>query len=414
MRRARPYLAVGWFWFLGMLVPVIGLVQSGAQQMADRYTYLPLIGVFIMLVWGVSEAFEEWEIRRPKPEGRKQAEGSGLLSAAAPQAGASFGFRPSGFGLPQLAAAGLAGLVLLACAAVTSRQVGWWRDNQRLFQHALDVTQGNYMAHNNLAGDYLVRGEWDGAIEHYQTSLAMQPLQTHQLEIHIALAKALSKRGRYAEAAGQFAEVLQAQPDNVGALVQLGIARARQGMGPEAERAFAEALRLDPNNASAHDSFGNVLAQEGRHEEAVRQFEEALRAQPDNTGTLNNLAISCKKLGRVSEAIGHYREAIRLQPDSVEALNNLAWMLAAYPDAQFRNGAEAVQLATRACELTKYQNPVTLTTLAAAYAETGQFQTAISFAEQAQELAKGSQGALAGRLSAMIEAFRAGRSYHAD
>ena len=101
-----------------------------------------------------------------------------------------------------------------------------------------------------------------------------------------------------------------------------------------------------------------------------------------------------------------------MQPDSVEALNNLAWLLAAHPDAQFRNGADAVQLATRACELTKYQNPVPLATLAAAYAETGQFQTAVSLAEQAQELARGTQGALAARLSAMLAAYRAGHPYY--
>ena len=181
----------------------------------------------------------------------------------------------------------------------------------------------------------------------------------------------------------------------------------------EAARAFAEALRIDPADADAHNSFGNLLAQLGKHEEAVRQFEAAVRLKPDYAGAHNNLAISCKKLGRIGEAIAHYREAIRAQPESVEAINNLAWLLAAHPEAQFRNGAEAVQLATRACELTKYQNPVALTTLAAAYAETGQFQTAVSFAERAQELAKGGQGASAERLSAMLEAFRAGHPYHA-
>jgi Flp pilus assembly protein TadD len=175
---------------------------------------------------------------------------------------------------------------------------------------------------------------------------------------------------------------------------------------------FETALSLRPDDVKTRNNLGNVLAQQGRHAEAVREFEEALRLNPDHVTAHNNVAISYKKLGRIGEAIAHYREAIRLQPDSVEAINNLAWLLAAHPDAQFRNGAEAVPLATRACELTKYQNPVALTTLAAAYAETGQFQTAISFAERAQELAKGSQGALAGRLSAMLEAFRAGRPYY--
>jgi Flp pilus assembly protein TadD len=192
----------------------------------------------------------------------------------------------------------------------------------------------------------------------------------------------------------------------------LGRALAGQRRYDEAVTHFETALSLRPDDVKTRNNLGNVLAQQGRHAEAVREFEEALRLNPDHVTAHNNVAISYKKLGRIGEAIAHYREAIRLQPDSVEAINNLAWLLAAHPDAQFRNGAEAVPLATRACELTKYQNPVALTTLAAAYAETGQFQTAISFAERAQELAKGSQGALAERLSAMLEAFRAGRPYY--
>ena len=173
-------------------------------------------------------------------------------------------------------------------------------------------------------------------------------------------------------------------------------------------------LRLHPDDAGAHNNLGNVLALQGKPEEAVRQFEEAVRLKPDHAVARNNLAISCKKLGRTARRSAHYREAIRLKPDFLEPLNNLAWLLAAHPDARFRNGAEAVGLATRACELTKYQNPTPLATLAAAYAETGRFPEAVSFAEQAQELAKGGQGALAERLAAMLEAFRAGRPYYAE
>jgi Flp pilus assembly protein TadD len=139
-----------------------------------------------------------------------------------------------------------------------------------------------------------------------------------------------------------------------------------------------------------------------------------VRLKPDHAGAHNNLALSLSKLGRVGDAITHYREAIRLQPDSLAALNNLAWILAAHPQAQFHNGAEAVRLATQACELTQYQNPTLLTTLAAAYGETGQFPEAVSFAERAQGLVKGGQGPLAERLAAMLEAFRANRAYHAD
>jgi Flp pilus assembly protein TadD len=433
---AHPYLAVGWFWFVGMLVPVIGLVQVGMQQVADRYTYLPLIGVFIMLVWGASAAVAEWEIRRPKPEGgaqfrRPKPEGREKPEARSPKGPASapeitalqngqaaasdiglrpsFGFRPSGFGFPQLALAGLGGAALLACAMVTTLQLGYWHDSERLFRHALEVTRDNYVAQNNLGVALLKEGKLDEAITHYRVAVTLRPRWERP---HLGLGEGLSRTGHYEEAAEQFSEALQILPGLVPALVQLGIARAQLGKPDEAVQALVEALRIAPDDVGAHNSLGSVFAQQGKHEEAVRQFEEAVRLKPDHAGAYNNLAISCKKLGRIGEAITHYREALRWQPDSLEALNNLAWLLAAEPDARFRNGAEAVALATRACELTKYQNPVPLATLAAAYAETGRFQEAVSFAGQAQDLARGSQGALAARLSAMIEAYRAGHPYH--
>ena len=137
-----------------------------------------------------------------------------------------------------------------------------------------------------------------------------------------------------------------------------------------------------------------------------------MRLKPNHAGAYNNLAISCKKLGRIGEAIAHYRETMRLQPDYLEPLNNLAWMLATHPDAQFRNGTEAVQLATRACELTRYENPIPLGTVAAPYAAAGQFKEAIVYAERAQQLAEGRQPALAARFSAMLEAVRAGHPYY--
>jgi Flp pilus assembly protein TadD len=332
--RRFPYIAVGWLWFLGTLVPVIGIIQVGDQSMADRYTYFPLIGLFVALVWTATAI----------------ASGGRYRPAALPAVGVG---------------------VLLVCAIVTRQQVRLWRNSETLFLHATEVTRGNYVAHNGLGLHYFKQGRVDEAVRQYAAALQMNPLYD---AAHSNLGRALADQRRYDEAVTHFETALSLRPDDV----------------------------------KTRNNLGNVLAQQGRHEEAVREFEEALRLNPDHVTAHNNVAISYKKLGRIGEAIAHYREAIRLQPDSIEALNNLAWLLAAHPDTQFRNGAEAVQLATRACELTKYQIPVALTTLAAAYAETGQFQTAISFAERAQELAKGGQGALAERLSAMLEAFRAG------
>jgi tetratricopeptide (TPR) repeat protein len=372
---SRPWRVMGWFWFLGMLVPVIGLVQVGMQQTADRYTYLPLIGLFVMVVWEVSERV-----------GQIQGDRNHIV----------------------LAAGALAGL--LGCAVLTRSQLGYWQDSERLFRHALAVTRDNWLAHDCLGHAVLAQGKEDEAISEYEAAVALQP----RPEIRFSLGTTLSKRHRYEEAAAQFSEMLRATPENVPVLVQLGLARAQQGRTEDALQALSEAVRIDPTDVGAHNNLGNILMQKGRLREAVKQFEEAVRLDPRHAGAHNNLAISYKKLGHINEAIAHYREALRLEPESLQALNNLAWTLAAYPKAQYRDGAEAVRLATKACELTRYQSPIPLATLAAAYAERGKFEEAISFSERARDLPQAGQGAPAATLAAMLEAFRAGRPYYAE
>ena len=335
--RRSPHLIVGWLWFVVMLVPVIGLVKVGMQQMADRYTYLPLVGVFVAVVWEISDRLSASPLRLP------------VLGAAA-------------------------GAALLACVLATGTQLNHWRDSERLFRHALGATQDNYLAHNNLGFALFTRGEIDEAIRHYETALRINPLYE---DAHSNLGRALSERGKYDEAAAH----------------------------------FETTLRLRPDDVKAHNNLGNVLALQGKHEQAVIHFAEAVRPNPDHANAHNNLALSYGRLGRTGQAIAHYREALRSQPDFVAALNNLAWTLAAHPDAQFRNGAEAVQLATRACELTHYQQPIPLATLSAAYAEAGQFNEAVTLAERAQNLADPGRTALAARLQEMLDTFRAGRAY---
>jgi protein O-mannosyl-transferase len=338
--RRRPYLLVGWLWFLGTLVPVIGLVPLGAHGVADRYSYFPLIGLFLALVWGAADWAARW------------SHGRAALAAAA-------------------------GAVLLGCLVTSHAQVRCWRDSETLFRHAIAMTGANYIAHGALGLHLFNQGKVDGAIQHLETALRIKPLYD---VAHSSLGRALAEQRRYDEAVAH----------------------------------FETALSLRPDDARARNNFGSVLMLQGRDAEAVRQFEEVLRLQRDHVGAHNNLALGYRKLGRIGDAISQYRAALRLQPDSLEALNNLAWLLAAHADARFRNGAEALSLATRACELTRYQNPVALGTLAAAYAETGRFAEAQLFAQQALELARDRQPALAPRLAAMLEAFHAGCPYHGD
>ena len=235
------------------------------------------------------------------------------------------------------------------------------------------------------------------------------------LALLAALATLTWRQSRmYADLETLWVTTLARNPECYMAHNNLGNLLAQQGKYAAAARQFEAALRLNrnPEFYMAHNNLGNVLARQGKHEAAVRQFEAALRLKPDHANAHNNLAISYRKLGRISDAIAQYHEALQLQPDSLEALNNLAWALAAGPDPRYRNGAEAVSLAARACELTRHENPIPLATLAAACAETGQFKEAVAYAERAQELAAGGQGAMVARLSAMLASFRAGRPYH--
>jgi protein O-mannosyl-transferase len=331
--RTSKAASMGWFWFLIMLIPVIGLVQVGMQQRADRYMYLPSIGLFVLLVWGCAEWWPG-----------------------------------------KLTKVGLAAGAIAGCALAAHVQVGHWQNSERLFRHALEVTRGNYIAHNNLGYALFTQGKVDDAIAHYESALQLNP---NYEDAHSNLGRALAAQGKYAAAGVHFEAVLKLRPDDF----------------------------------KAHNNLGNVLAEQGRHPEAVLQFQEALRLKPNHAGAHNNLAISYQELGRTAEAIAQYRAALRWQPDSLEAINNLAWILATSPGPEYRDGAEAVTLSTRACERTRYRDPRLLATLSAACAETGQFTDAVAFAQRAQQLAGKSQPALSSQLESMLHSFGARRPY---
>jgi tetratricopeptide (TPR) repeat protein len=291
--RKRPYLAVGWFWYLVTLAPVIGLVQVGAQARADRYTYIPMIGLTIMLAWGAAD-----------------------LLGRVPRA------RPA---IAALAAAACAG-----CAALTWVQAEYWHDSRTLFQHAVDVTDGNYLAHHNL-GVALAEtpGGLNDAIAHYQVALQIKP---GYARAHTDLGSALARLpGRLPDAMAEFRAALAIDPDLAIPHNNLGSTLAQAGRWSEAISEYEAALRIDPdyadarhNMAEAQYNLGLALAKADRPFEAIVHLEAALRLHPDYPEAHNNLGVVLSQApGRIDEGIAHFQAALRIDPNYADAHINL-------------------------------------------------------------------------------------------
>jgi tetratricopeptide (TPR) repeat protein len=444
---ARPVLAVGWLWFLGTLVPVLGLVQVGLQAYADRYTYIPSIGLFLFLIWGVASITHAVRVRRA---------------------------------FAALGAAGLGGCIVLSAA-----QVQHWKNGKTLFTHTREVTKCNYLACTFVAEAMTDEGKFDKAvelldeavsystnyaeaylsygrvlertghfeaatkfyskalqlnprsdlaqygmasalaklkqfpegIEHYNEALRLNP---NLWQARLSLGLALMGASRPAEAVIQLGPVVQAQPRNAEIRFILALALSASGQTNEARQSFEASLALDPalpdkdcaegkslaakgelegaaskfraalllkpDHVEAHEQLGLLLAQQGQIEAAVTHFNEVLRLRPD-AQAYYNLALARVVQGNVREAITHYQQAVKLKPDWDAALNDLAWLLATHPSAEVRDGSEAVRLAERACQLGKNTEARYWGTLDAAYAESRRFADAIRTAEKTRQLA---------------------------
>jgi tetratricopeptide (TPR) repeat protein len=370
--RRFPFAVTGWFWFLGMLVPTIGIVQVSNQAMADRYTYLPSIGVFIIFVWGAAEALARWRLS-------KAVVGTG------------------------------AGLVIVVCVALTEGQLRHWQDSESLFSHALAVTKNNAVAHNNLGNLFLEDGQVDEAMTHYQEALGIQP---DYADARCNIGSALLQKGRVDEAIAQFRKALEIQPDDASAHNNLGNALLSAGRFDEAISQYQEALKIQPDFAKAHNNLGWSLVQSRRLDEAIDQFQKALEIQPDYAEAHNNLAFALLQKGQVREAVAHCRTALKLQPGDAGTMSNLAWVLATCPDASVRNGGQAIVLAQRATEITGSQDPMILRTLAAACAEGKRFTDAMAAARRAIQLAENqSNTALADALRSQLVFYEAGTAF---
>jgi tetratricopeptide (TPR) repeat protein len=282
-RASNPYLSVGWLWYLGMLVPVIGVVQVGTQAMADRYTYLPQIGIFIGAVFGL-----------------------GALAGK---------LRPAPVVIILIAV-----FVLAGCLFATARQLRYWQNSETLFEHALAVTTDNFIAENNLGGALNDAGQPREAMEHIRESLRLNP---DDASAHDNLGLALAMTGQLQEAIDEYQEALRLQPDSTKARDNLGNALLQTGHPQEAIKAYQEVLRLNPNDASAYHNLGVVFLQTDHPQEAIDYFREALRLQPDDAMTYSSLGVALAQTGQLQEAIKQYQRALQLQPDLPQANCNL-------------------------------------------------------------------------------------------
>ena len=272
--RRFPFAATGWFWFVGTLVPVIGLVQVGNQSLADRYTYLPLIGIFMIAAWGLAAMCAGW--RLPKPV-------TGILAVA----------------------------LLAACGLRTRDQIGYWQNSGTLCRHALAVTENNFVACNNLGTWLSNNGEVIRAMDWFRQSLQIKPDNPDAL---YNLGNAFAKLGDWDEAVANYRRALQVMPDQADILNNLGFALATKKQFAEAIACFETALKLNPDYADAHNNLATVLFIQKRFDEAVRHFREALLIMPGNPQIYSNLGDALVKQGQIAEAVKNYQAALRLKP----------------------------------------------------------------------------------------------------
>ena len=371
--RQRRYLLVGWLWFLGTFVPVIGLVQVGTQAMADRYTYVPLIGLFILLIWGVAELTSNWQRRRT--------------------------------------ALTVLTVTILTASFVTTRfQVGYWKNNETLWAHAVKVAPTHGGAHHNLALVLAGQGKYEQAYPHFAEAARLLPFHA---KIRFDWGNFLAQQGRLGEATNLFAEAVKLQPDYAQAHFDWANALALIGELNEAENHFLEAIRLDPQYAEACNNYGNLLASQGRLEQAIARYKQAIMAKPIFAQAHYGLGCVYARQNKIESAVAHFREALKIEPGLAMAANDLAWILATQTNDTIRNVEAAIRLARRACDLTTNQEALYLDTLGVAYSEAGRFAEAVAAAEHAIAAAKASgDQLLATQLERRLDHYRVGHAYH--
>ena len=407
--RRRPYLLTGWLWYLGTLVPVIGLVQVGGHRMADRYTDIPLIGIAVVLAWGLAELCR----RMPEAVG-------GVATVTT--------------------------ILLVSLAGMSWIQASHWHDSEALYRYTIAVDSRNWVALSNLGLWLDEAGRPDEAMEIHLRAIQANPDNPTSTS---NLASALMREGRLVEAIDILEKMATKKPDALTVQANLAIAYSRSGRFDLAQRHFDEALRLGADEPNVLHNYGLFLAQQGKIDEAVAQFREAIRIRPGRENDYRAIAQiqldagrpadavpaftemiekwprsivayegrgqALAQLGKTDEAALDFRRALEVDSRSLAALEGLTWIFAAAPDQKRRNGAEAVRLAEFGCSLSGYKDTELLDALAAAYAEAGRFERAVEIGQQARDQARlRGDRALADSIESRLVLYRDKRPYRGN
>jgi len=343
-----PYLPVGWLWYLGTMVPVIGIVQAGAQAMADRYTYIPLIGVFVMIVWGLPELAKTW---------RHQRIMLGIL----------------------------AGFIITMMVIGSWLQVRYWHESVTLFQHALDVTPQNATAHNNLGTAFREKGDMDKAIFHYMEAARIDPKDPKP---YYNIGEVLAQRGEIKGAIPYFQKALDIKPDFLKARYNLGLAFMQMGDLEQASQHFRETIRIMPADKEANLNMGVIQARRGNYDEAISYFYRVLQTRPDYAEAHKNLGIALMQKGYLYEAISRLQEALRILPSDPEIPYILGRVF-----AKQGNLDKAAMYLTKSLEI-KPDNADAHNSLGATLARQGKLHEAISHFQEALRIRPGYREAL--------------------
>ena len=369
--RRWPYVTVGWFWFLVMLTPVLGIIQVGSQAWADRYSYLPSIGFFLALVWGITNLVRKVEWAR-------------------------------------IGAVGVGAAAVIACVVTTRAQLPYWQNGIELSHHWLRLYPNDARGHFNLGFTYFLMGDRKKAIDEFNIAVSILP--TYE-KAHNDLGIALMDEGRLPEAEQHFRTVLQMDPDYLNARRNLARLLVNQNRWADALPELTAGLRKDKPDPDFERAIAEALMRLGRTKEAIPHLEETARIKPAPDLYLGIAQLQIQN-GDMRGAVRNFEAALRLKPDMPETLCKVAWIEATTEDASIRNGRRAVECGERACNLTKFQVGPFVMALAAAYAEAGRFDDAMKTGEKARSIAeRGNNQGLVQKLDAMLEDFRKHQAY---